>query len=125
MPRSNEPLVWAPFSAGMMVDALFLPALVVTTGVLVPLGWASEDTLAAIFSHVLARAAVFVLVALSLFHAAHRLRFALVDLGLKPLKGFLGIVFYGGALAGSALAAAVAFDLAPACARILRLCCGG
>jgi fumarate reductase subunit D len=126
MARSNEPLVWAPFSAGMMIDALVIPALVVITGLLVPLGWAEEDVLFEMFAHPIARLAVFVVVSLSLFHAAHRLRFALVDLGLKALKGPVGIVLlYGGALAGTALAGAVAFDAGAACGRVLAACCGG
>src|SRR4029077_2869212 len=112
------------FSAGMMLDAMVVPALVIITGVIVPLGLVSEDTLAHLLSHILTRAFVFVLVALSLFHAAHRLRFALSDLGLKRVSGLIAVVMYGSALAGTLLAAAACFGLGDACAW-LRACSGG
>ena len=125
MARSKEPLLWAPFSAGMMADALAVPALVVITGILAPLGLASEDTLGDLFAHPIMRAFVGILVALSLFHAAHRLRFALVDLGLKPFKLPLAVVLYGGAVVGSAIAFSAALGIGPACAQIVSLCACG
>jgi fumarate reductase subunit D len=124
MARSNEPLVWAPFSAGMMLDAMVVPALVVITGVLVPLGMVSEQTLAGLLSHVLTRLFVFVLVALSLFHAAHRIRFVLVDLGLKSMHGAIAVVMYGGAVVGTLLAAAAAFGFGDTCAWLVAMCGG-
>ena len=122
MARSNEPIAWAPFSAGMMVDAMVVPALVIITGVLVPLGLVSEDTLAGLLTHILTRAFVFVVVALSLFHAAHLMRFALADLGLHGVRGLLAVVMYGGAIAGTLLAAAACFGFGNACAGLLSVC---
>lgn len=107
MRRSNEPLWWLPFSAGMMLDALAMPALIVITGILVPLGLAGGG-LQGLISHPLIRAGLFVLISLTFFHAAHRLRFALVDLGLKGAKNALGFLLYGGAIVGTLVAAAVA-----------------
>jgi hypothetical protein len=45
------------------------------------------------------------------FHAAHRLRFTLADLGLKGLGPLLGILCYGGAIVGTLIAGAVALGL--------------
>jgi fumarate reductase subunit D len=108
----------------MMLDAMVVPALVIITGVLVPLGMVSEQTLATLFAHVLTRAFVFVLVALSLFHAAHRLRFVLIDLGLKSMGGAIAVLMYGGAVVGTLFAAAAAFGAGGACAAVLGLCGG-
>jgi fumarate reductase subunit D len=106
----------------MMIGALFVPALVLITGILVPLGLVSEDTLGELFGHALWRPVAFAVVALSLFHAAHRLRFALADLGLRSMAPVLAFLLYGAALAGTAVAAAAAFGLGPVCATILATC---
>ncbi len=122
--RSNEPMWWLPFSGGMMVDAMVIPALVIITGALVPLGLVSEETLRGLLSHILGRLFVFVVVALSLFHAAHRLRFTLIDLGLKSVKGPIGVVMYGSAIVGTLVAGAAAFGLGDVCGSVLRVCGG-
>ena len=50
--------------------------------------------------------ALFVLCALSLFHWAHRFRFTLYDgLQIKHLNEVINVFCYGGATAGSVLAA--------------------
>ena len=110
MRRSNEPLWWLPFSAGMMLDALAMPAIIVITGILIPLGLAGGG-LQGMLTHPLVRAGLFVLISLTFFHAAHRLRFALVDLGLKGAKHALGFILYGGAIVGTLVAAGVVVGL--------------
>jgi fumarate reductase subunit D len=50
---------------------------------------------------------LFVLIALPLFHWAHRFRFTLVDLGLKRGQHVVAIACYGAAIAGTVLAAVV------------------
>lgn len=110
MRRSNEPLWWLPFSAGMMLDALAMPALILVTGVLVPLGFVSEG-IRALFLHPLGRLGLFVLIAATFFHAAHRLRFTLQDLGLKPIAPVVAALCYGGAVIGTLVAGAVALGL--------------
>jgi len=111
MRRSSEPLWWLPFAGGMMVDALTMPALVVITGLLIPLGIVNADELRVLLLHPLTRFVLFVIVSLTFFHAAHRLRYALVDLGFRALKPVMGLLCYGGAAALTLWAAAVALGV--------------
>ncbi len=85
--------------------ALFVPAFILTTGFLLP----SSDAMAAAggAGKVAAavgwwpvRVAIFGIVALSLFHCAHRIRHTLMDLGLRRAGGVLKVLCYGGAAAG-------------------------
>lgn len=105
--RSNEPLWWAPFSAGMMVDALCIPALVLITGFLIPLEFVGESV-RNLLLHPLTRAVLFVIVSLSFFHAAHRTRYVMADLGLKFAAPVLAVLCYAAAIVGTAWAGAVA-----------------
>ena len=95
-----------------MVAALVVPALVVATGLVLP--WltdpqtqASYDKLHAAVTWWPVRLALFVVVFLSLFHCAHRIRHVLVDLGLKAAPVILSVVCYGAALAGTVITATV------------------
>jgi fumarate reductase subunit D len=105
--RSNEPLWWMPFSGGMMADALVMPALIVITGILIPLGFVHESV-RGLFQNPLIRLALFVVISLTFFHAAHRLRFTLIDLGLKGARTAVAAILYGAAILGTLWAAAVA-----------------
>lgn len=101
-----------PFAGGMMADAFIMPALILITGFLVPLGIIAPDNLRAWLIHPLGRAALFVLISLTFLHAAHRLRYALVDLGFKPLDRFLPFACYGLlGIGGTILAALVALGV--------------
>ncbi|HWQ13606.1 MAG TPA: fumarate reductase subunit FrdD [Roseiflexaceae bacterium] len=108
MRRTFEPFWWALFGAGGMVAALVLPVHVLY-GLAVALGWAeapSYEGLLALVRHPLARLYLFGVIALSLLHAAHRLRFALYEgLQLKHLNQLIALLCYGGAIAGALLAA--------------------
>ncbi|MBZ5488442.1 fumarate reductase subunit D [Halomonas aquamarina] len=81
----DEPLWWGLFSAGGVCFAVFLPAVILFVGVLLPLGLLPAEALsyqrasAWLFSvpGVLFAGAV---VCLPLFHAAHRLRHGLFDI---------------------------------------------
>jgi fumarate reductase subunit D len=107
--RPLEPLLWLLFSAGGVLSALFLPALVLFFGVVFPLGWLTPPThahLRALVGHPLTRMTVFLLVALSLLHWAHRFRYTLYDgLQIKHLNELVNGICYGGALVGSMVAA--------------------
>lgn len=109
MKRSHEPVFWALFGAGGMLLALVGPALVFATGLAVPLGWLPADTLSpqrvlAFAQHPLGKLALLGGLSLCLFHACHRLRHSLHDLGWR--LGRAGAVgFYGFAMLGSAAAA--------------------
>jgi fumarate reductase subunit D len=99
MARSNEPLWWGPFSAGMMVGALCVPALIVLTGFLLPFGQpASASRVQALVSHPLTRLFLVIVISLSLFHFAHRFRYVIFDAGVKGGKGIVAFLLYGFAI---------------------------
>ena len=109
--RSNAPVFWLLFGAGGMLAALFGPMLVFITGIAVPLGWAlpgdllSYARMDALAQHVPARAALFIVVALFAWHAAHRILHSLHDFGVH--KGALAkLACYGSALALTVVSAA-------------------
>lgn len=111
MARSNEPLVWAPFFAGAGISALLMPVTIVLTGLALALGWIDSARLYAIVNHPLGRLYLFVLISLSLFHAVHRIRFILIDLGLKGARDAIGAVCYGLAVVGTVVAGLLALHL--------------
>ena len=107
--RTVEPFVWLLFSGGGVAAALVLPVLLVLFGVAVPLGLIGapdHEHLLAVVRHPLTRLGLFAVCALSLVHAAHRLRYTLRDgLRLGRFDGVIVVACYGGALAGAAFAA--------------------
>jgi fumarate reductase subunit D len=105
MAKSNEPIWWSLFGAGGMVAALLMPITVALIGLAVPFNLISERSLFAALHHPLIRLYLFLLVSLSFFHAAHRTRFTLIDIGMKGAAGALAVLFYGGAIVGTVLAA--------------------
>jgi len=113
--RHPEPLLWMLFSAGGIVSAMLLPVLMLFFGIAFPLGWVDPpvyEQLRALLAHPLAALVVFPLCALSLVHWAHRFRHTLYDgLQIKHLNEVIAIVSYGVALAGSALAAYLLWQL--------------
>jgi fumarate reductase subunit D len=111
MKRSHEPVFWLLFGAGGMLSALIGPALVLATGIAIPLGLLppellERDRVLALLRHPLGALALWAVVALFLFHGCHRLLHSLHDLGWHT--GLAGrVVFYGSATLGSLLAAAL------------------
>ena len=101
--RSNAPIFWLLFGAGGVLSALTGVALVLITGVLVPLGWAlPQDYLA--YPRVLAfaqnwffKAFLFAVIALFAWHAVHRIYHSLHDLGIHNNAG-TWMLCYGSAL---------------------------
>src|SRR5262245_4242165 len=105
MAKSNEPFVWSLFGAGGMVAALFMPIMLLITAVLAPVGLVEGSALYRLFQSFLVRLFLFFVITLPLFHWAHRFRFTLVDLGMKPWKGPVAVVCYGAATDGTVIAA--------------------
>jgi fumarate reductase subunit D len=107
--QSNEPLLWLLFSAGGVLAALLGPILILLFGVAFPLGWLEPPEHARLlrtFQNPLVRLILFAFCALSLVHGAHRFRYTLYDgLQIKHLNEFINVLCYGGAIAGSLLAA--------------------
>jgi fumarate reductase subunit D len=113
--KSNEPFLWALFSAGGTVAAFSMPVHVLLFGLAFPLGWLEPpayEKLLALVRLPLARLYLFVLCSLALFHWAHRFRFTLYDgLQIKHLNELIFVFCYGGAFAGTALAAYLLWSL--------------
>jgi fumarate reductase subunit D len=101
--RSNEPFWWILFSVGGVVAAFLVPVHIVIFGLAVPLGWVSlsHAKLLALLGQPLVKVYLFVLIALPVFHWAHRFRFLLEDLGLHGLRTPLAVLCYGSAIAGT------------------------
>jgi len=101
--KTIEPLWWSLFSAGGVVAAFLVPVHVFLFGLAIPLGWVSVShaRLLALVSHPIVKLYVLVLIALPLFHWAHRFRFVLEDLGLHGLRMPLAVLCYGSAIVGS------------------------
>jgi fumarate reductase subunit D len=106
-----EPFLWALFGAGGMLAALLIPSMLLLLGVLIPLGWIGAPDYAHIVSvlrNPITRIVLLALCVLALFHWAHRFRYTLYDgLQLKRHRELVSLFCYGGALIGSAFAAAI------------------
>ena len=103
--KTIEPFWWGLFSVGGVVAAFLVPAHLFIHGLAIPLGWTSSNParLAAIVAHPLVKIYLFVLIALPLYHWAHRFRFILEDLGLRGLRAPLAVLSYGAAIVGTVL----------------------
>jgi fumarate reductase subunit D len=99
------PLLWLLFSAGGTVAALLVPVHLFLIGLAVPLGWAEPpryESLLRATGHPVMRLYLFVLIALPLFHWAHRFRYTLYDgLQLKHLTVLIAVLCYGAAVVGT------------------------
>ena len=112
--RPWSPLLWALFSVGGTTAALLYPVHLMLTGFAFPLGWLLPDheALLGLARHPIARLYLFVLIAVPLFHWAHRFRYTLYDgLQLKHLARPIAALCYGAATAGTVLAAYVIWAL--------------
>ena len=115
-PRSNEPIAWSLFGAGGMVVAFITPALILISTLLVPLGLADNALLA--YGNVInllntgwGALAIFTVITLQLFHAAHRIYHGLHDLHIEGNPTLMLLIFYGGATALSLLTGVLLFSL--------------
>ena len=113
--RSNEPFVWALFSAGGVVAALLLPVHVFLFGLAFPLGFLeapSYEKLMLLARSPIGKLYLLALCSLPLFHWAHRFRYTLYDgLQVKHLNEVINALCYGGAVAGSVLAGYLLWSL--------------
>ena len=86
MAKSNKPIVWGPFAAGGTVTAFVIPALILLT-LLAALGHTPDaltyQGMHALAGHGLGKLAIFVVITLSLWSSAHRLRSTFFDFGLR------------------------------------------
>ena len=99
MSTSNKPIIWSLFAAGGTVTALLTPILVLLFALAVPLGLLSPEAfsyirLQSLLDSTLVRLVVFMVLFLSLWHSAHRMRITLHDFGLRA-DGVATFIFYG------------------------------
>ena len=103
MAKSNKPVIWGAFAAGGELVSLFTPVIVLLTLLAAsghtPAGLSYEKL------HVFAagwfgKLVLFVIVFLSLWSQAHRLRITCFDFGLRA-DGLAATVFYAIAAAAS------------------------
>ena len=111
MAKSNKPIFWSLFAGGGMLSAFVTPVLIFVTGLAVPLGLLSLDSLSydrmlMLAQNPVAKIVLFAVIFLPLWHAAHRLLTTLHDFGL-PKGRFAMTACYGAAALGS-IAAVVA-----------------
>ncbi len=104
MKRSSEPFWWSLFSAGGVMAALFVPGLMIVSALVLPSRRVSYEEIHGLVSWWPVRIAIFIVVSLSFFHCAHRIRHILMDVGLRAVPSVLAAACYGGALAGTAAA---------------------
>jgi succinate dehydrogenase subunit D len=108
--RSNAPIFWSLFGAGGMLAALIGPMLVFITGIAVPLGLLlpadamSYPRMLAFAQHWIGKGFLFAVVALFLWHAAHRIFHSLHDIGIHAGAG-AKLACYGTAMLGTLVAA--------------------
>ena len=110
MKRSSQPPFWLLFGAGGMLSALIGAMLVFLTGIAAPLGIFGADTAftydrAAAFAHnPMGKLFAAAVIALFLWHGAHRIYHTLHDFGVRH-NAFTWLACYGVALAGTITAA--------------------
>ena len=108
MAKSNKPIVWSLFAAGGTLAAFLAPVLVLLF-LLVALGHTPGalryDGLHQLAGHWLGKLWLFGVVALFLWHAAHRLRVTMYDFGLRQ-DTLVAVVVYLIAAAGTVLTVA-------------------
>ena len=112
----SEPFWWGMFSLGGVVAALLVPIHIFIDGLAVPLGLIDPERLGyermrALLTNPLVKIYLFLLVILPLYHAAHRIRFSLYELGIREFRLSMDVLCYGGALVGTAAAAYILWGL--------------
>jgi fumarate reductase subunit D len=107
MAKSNKPIVWSLFAAGGTLAAFLAPVLVLLF-LLVAMGHTpailSYASLHQFAGHWLGKLSLFGVIALFLWHAAHRLRVTVHDFGLRQ-DTMVAVVVYCVAALGTALTA--------------------
>lgn len=108
MARSNKPIVWGLFAAGGTVSAFLTPVLIIVLGLAVPFGLLdtnllSFDRIYGFVAHPLGRFVLFGFMTVSFWHAAHRTRTTVHDLGVNNDRATM-FLCYGTAALGTVMA---------------------
>lgn len=101
MAKSHKPLIWFPFAAGGTVIAFFIPVIVLLT-LLAALGHVPPGldyaSMRALAGSGLGKLLIFVVIALSLWSSAHRLRCTCYDFGLRADKLVAKVLYLAAAV---------------------------
>jgi len=104
------------FGNGGAIAAIFLPVIILVSGILGPLGvpnWMEDSKhFAWVLGNPLVKLFLVVLCFLTFVHAAHRLIAILVDLGVRLDKRMTGYFFYALAILLTLVAAGLIFTTA-------------
>jgi len=115
MRTSGEAFWWSLFAAGGVLAALFIPVFALLTGFMLPFSGADRAEQFARVHGVVGwwpvRLLLLVVIGLTFFHCAHRIRHVVMDLGVHGADRALATVCYGGALLGTLAAVVVVFRL--------------
>ena len=106
--HKSEPFWWGMFSQGGVIAALLIPIHIFLGGIAVHFGLIDAELLSyeritALLQNPLVKVYLCVLLIFPLYHAAHRIRFTLAEIGLHSLAKILPVLCYGGALVGTAV----------------------
>jgi len=109
MKRANKPIFWSLFGAGGMLSALIGPMLVFITGIAVPIGLVSRETMSYERMRMLAdngfgKLALVAVIGLFLFHGLHRMYHSVHDFGVHVTPA-MKAAFHGAAFLGTLAAA--------------------
>lgn len=104
MRRSNEPIFWSLFGVGGVLSALLGPILILITGIAAPTGIGGMPPDAMAYPRMLAfaqswcgKVVLLAVISLFLWHAVHRIKHSLHDLGIHAGTG-AAVLCYGFAL---------------------------
>ncbi|NJO55682.1 MAG: fumarate reductase subunit D [Rhodospirillales bacterium] len=102
---SSKAIFWLLFAAGGTVCAFVLPAMIFITGIGPAIGLFDESGLSyaslhGFLSYWIVKLALFGIIFLALWHAAHRLRVCAHDFGIRA-DSIVAIVVYGLAAIGT------------------------
>ena len=100
------------FAVGGVLTALVVPVHILLNNLAAPLGLVPPELIGyermtSLVAHPLVKLYLFALIALALFHWAHRFRYILVDLGVRGARGPIAVLTYGSAVLGAAAGAIV------------------
>ena len=110
---------WFMFANGGGIAAIFLPIHILTQGILGPLGVVpvvdrNYDTWISALGNPIVKLYLLTVIAVPFFHFAHRLRYLLVDFGVRAAKGLASqVLFYGFAVAVTLVAIWLLLTVAP------------
>lgn len=109
-------LLWATFAQCAAITALLLPAHILVQGILGPLGVVAYpdrnyDSFASMLANPLIKLYLLVLFGTSFYVFGHRIRYLLLDLGVRANPLVFGLLLYGLAAIGTVVAAYVLFTV--------------